>query len=312
MRAVRYDEFGPADVLRVVDVDIPAVRPGEVLVRVRAAGVGGGETAIRAGRLQAMLPHRPPAGVGTDFAGHVAATGPGVQRFRDGDAVWGLMPHLTFGSAAEYVAVPEARLAPAPRDVDLVAAAALPSSGTTALTALTPLRPGQRLLVRGGAGGVGSLAVQLGRSRGAHVTALVSDRDREWIRQLGADSALDYRSTAPADAGLFDVVLDLVGTDAADFAAALTPQGRLVALALDPDQLPQITAFMTDSALARSGRLVSFSNDPTADGIAALTRAVESGELRPVVDTVYPLDKVAEAHRRLEAGGVRGKLVVEM
>ncbi|BCJ55415.1 oxidoreductase [Actinoplanes sp. NBRC 14428] len=315
MRAVRYDEFGPADVLHVADVPVPAIEPGEVLVKIRAAGVGGGEPAIRAGRLRRVLRHRPPAGVGNEFTGHVESVGARVSGLRAGEAVWGLMPHLTFGSTAEYVAVPERLLAPAPRTIDLVEAAALPSAGTTVLTALTVrtrLRAGQRLLVRGAGGGVGTVAVQLGKHLGAHVTALVSTGAAERVRDLGADEAVDYRGDAVAGLGPYDVILDLVGTDLPAFRRMLSRDGRMIALALDPARLARNVLFLARGALGRSRRVVSFSNDPDRGTLAELTRYVDAGAVRPVVDTVLPMAGTAEAHRRIEAGGVRGRYVIDV
>ncbi|MCA2216002.1 NAD(P)-dependent alcohol dehydrogenase [Jidongwangia harbinensis] len=315
VRAVRYDEFGPAEVLRVVDLPVPRVGPDEVLVKVRAAGVGGGEAPIRAGRLRRVMRTRPPAGVGNDFTGHVAAVGAEVRRLRVRDAVWGLMPHLTFGSTAEYVAVPERLVAPAPGTVDLVDAAALPSAGTTVLTALTEkaeLRPGQRLLVRGGSGGVGTVAVQLGRSLGAHVTALASARNLAWVRDLGADEAVDYRGDAATRLAPFDVIVDTVGTDLPAVRRMLARRGRMVALAVDPGHLAANVLFLARGTLSPSRRVVAFSNNPGTERLVELTRYVEDGTLRPVVDTVFPMDRTAEAHRRIEAGGVRGKYVIDV
>jgi NADPH:quinone reductase-like Zn-dependent oxidoreductase len=315
MRAVRYAEFGPAEVLRVVDLPVPPIGPDEVLVKVRAAGVGGGEPPIRAGKLRRVLRTRPPAGVGNDFAGHVEAVGAEVRRLRVRDAVWGLMPHLTFGSTAEYVAVPERLLAPAPGNIGLVDAAALPSAGTTVLTALTEkarLEPGQRLLVRGAGGGVGNLAVQLGRSLGAHVTALVSAPNLAWVRELGAHEAVDYRGGAVADLAPFDVILDTVGTDLPAFRRMLTRPGRMVALAVDPEHLAAAGLLLARGALGRSRKVVTFSNNPSTARLVELTRYVEDGLLRPVVDTVFPIDGIVEAHRRIEAGGVRGKYVIDL
>jgi NADPH:quinone reductase-like Zn-dependent oxidoreductase len=310
MRAVRYDRFGPADVLHVAELPKPPAGRNEVPVRVRAAGVGGGEMPIRAGRLRRVMRHRPPAGIGNEFTGHVEAVGDGVQRFRAGDTVWGLMPHLTFGSTAEFVAVPEKLLAPAPASVDLVGAAALPSAGTTVLTALTEtvnLRQGQRLLVRGAAGGVGSVAVQFGRSIGAHVTALAGARSLDRVRDLGADTVVDYRTAEPAELGTFDVVLDLVGTELPAYRRLLTPRGRMVALALDPDALLRTLVF-----IAAHRNVTTFSNNPSAERLAELTRLVDTGALRPVVNTVFPMDRAADAHRGMEAGGVHGKYVIEV
>ena len=307
MRAVRYEKFGPPEVLRVVEVPVPRIKPDEVLVRVRAAGVGGGETAIRAGKLRRVMRNRPPSGVGNEFTGHVEAVGADVRRLREGDPVWGLMPHLTFGSTAEFVAVPDRLVTPAPAEIE---AAALPSAGTTVLTALTEkvlLSQGQTLLVRGAGGGVGSLAVQLGRALGAQVTALASARDLDWVRDLGAGQAVDYRSDAVAGLGPFDVILDTVGTDLPVFRRMLTRRGRMIALALDPDHLARNLIF-----IAGARNVVSFSNNPSTARLAELARLVAQGTIRPVVDTVFPIGDIAEAHRRLEAGGVRGKYVIAL
>lgn len=313
MRAVRYDRYGPPEVLQIRDVPTPQVGAGDVLVQVHAASVSGGEMMIRAGKLRRMVRQPLPTGVGTDFAGRVAAVGGSVQGLRVGDRVWGLLPHLTFGSTADYVAVPEKLLSLAPTNINLVEAAALPAVGTTVVTALTEkvqLQAGQRLLVRGAAGGVGSVAVQLGKALGAHVTALASARDLEWVRELGAEVAHDYRTVDLDAVEPFDVVLDAVGTDLASFRRLLTRQGHLIALAVDPDHLLRSFAYVAVGGAARSRRVVSFSNNPTAEQLARLTRYVESGAIRPLVDRTFGLDAVAEAHTRMEAGGVRGKYVI--
>ncbi|NUP02020.1 MAG: NAD(P)-dependent alcohol dehydrogenase [Nonomuraea sp.] len=315
MRAVRYTRFGPPDVLRVDDVPTPQPGPGEVLVEVRAASVDAGELAFRAGRLRAITRARFPRGLGGDFTGRVAALGPGVRAWTVGDEVWGLMPHFAFGAIADYVTVPGQRLARAPKNLSLLDAAALPSSGTTALTALTDkagLTSGERLLVRGATGGVGSIAVQLGKALGAHVTALAGARNLGWVTELGADAALDYRTTRPRDLGHFDVILDVVGTDLGAYQARLTRRGRMVALAFDQDRILTSMATTGLRAALSPRRVKLFSNDPSPERIAELTASAEAGGVRPVIDTVYPIGDVAEAHRRLESGGVRGKLVVDM
>ncbi|PRY41548.1 NAD(P)-dependent alcohol dehydrogenase [Umezawaea tangerina] len=313
MRAIQFDRFGPPEVLHLNEVATPEAGPGEVLVEVHGASVGGGETAFRAGKLRRVLPHRFPQGTGNDFAGRVASVGTGVDGLAVGAAVWGLMPYRRFGSVADHVVVPAQRLAAAPANVDLVEAAALPSVGTTAVTALVHkagLRRGERLLVRGASGGVGSVAVQLGKALGAHVTALVSGRDLDWIRDLGADAAFDYRVTAPEELGRFDVVLDNVGTNLGAYRRVLTRHGRMVPLALDADHLGRSLAYSAWVGVTDRRRVKVFSNNPSAERIAELTRYVESGAVRPIVDTVFPMAEVAESHRRLEAGGVRGKYVI--
>jgi len=315
MRAVQYDRYGPPEVLSVHDVPTPQPEPGEVLVEVHAASVNGAETSFRAGRMRGIARGGFPRRTGGDFSGRVASVGAGVSTWRSGDAVWGLMPHFAFGAIADYVAVPEQKLAGAPENLSPVEAASLPSSGTTALTALTDkthLAAGEHLLVRGAAGGVGSLTVQLGKALGAEVTALAGARNLDWVRELGADTALDYRTTRPEDLGRFDVIVDVVGTDLGAYQALLTPRGRMVALAFDPDRVVGSLLGTALRAAVRPRQVKIFSNDPSAERIAELTRAVETGMIRPVVDTAFPMADIAEAHRRLEAGGVRGKYVIDM
>ncbi|MCO5993863.1 NAD(P)-dependent alcohol dehydrogenase [Actinoallomurus rhizosphaericola] len=315
MRAVQYTRFGPPEVLRVNDLPTPQPGPGEVLVEVRAASVDAGELAFRAGKLRRISRARFPRGVGSDFAGRVAAVGSGVHAWSVGEEVWGLMPHFTFGAIAEYVTVPEQRLARAPKNLRLPEAAALPVSGTTAMTALTDkagLSSGERLLVRGATGGVGSIAVQLGKALGAHVTALAGARNLAWVTELGADVALDYRTARPQDLGHFDVILDVVGTDLGAYRARLSQRGRMVALAFDQDRILTSMATAGLRAALSPRRMKLFSNNPSPARIAELTASAEAGIIRPAIDTVYPITGIAEAHRRLEAGGVRGKLVIDL
>ncbi|GAB2788479.1 NAD(P)-dependent alcohol dehydrogenase [Streptomyces daliensis] len=315
MRAVQYDRFGPPEVLRVAEVPKPSPGPGEVLVEVHAASVDAGETAFRAGRMRGIARAKFPRRVGGDFAGRVVEAGAQVRGWQHGDAVWGVMPHFAFGALADYVAVPGERLAPAPGNLSLLEAAALPTSGTTALTALTEkarLAPGERLLIRGATGGVGSLAVQLGKALGAHVTALAGARNLDWIRELGADEALDYRTTRPDDLGRFDVIVDVVGTELGAYQARLDRRGRMIALAFDPDRIVASMLGTGLRAALRPRQVKLFSNNPPAERIAELARRAEKGDVRPVIHAVLPMDGIAEAHRGLEAGGVRGKYVVDM
>ncbi|MFC4854727.1 NAD(P)-dependent alcohol dehydrogenase [Actinophytocola glycyrrhizae] len=316
MRAALYDSYGPPDVLYVGTLPKPLPGPGEVLVRVHATSVNGGELPGRAGRVRlvtGVLDRGFPKRVGIDFAGEVVAVGEGVTTYGPGDRVWGVPRR--FGAAAEFVAVDTRRLAPAPANIDLVRAAALPGVGTTAITALRDkahLQPGERLLVRGASGGVGSVAVQLGHMYGAHVTALANAKHHDALTELGADEVLDYRTTSPADLPRFDVVLDTVGTEFPAYRGLLTRSGRMVAIAFDLDHTFTSLSYLVGSTVFGGRRVRFFSGDPRADLLAELTRLTDTGALRPVVDTVFPLAEIAEAHRVLEAGGVRGKLVIQV
>lgn len=317
MRAALYDRYGPPEVLYEGRLPKPTATPGKVLVKVQATSLNGGELHARAGKIRlltATMDRGFPKPMGIDFTGEVVALGEGVETYRPGDRVWGLLPRR-FGAAAEYVAADPHRLAPAPTSVDLVQAAALPAGGTTAITALRDkahLRPGERLLVRGGSGGVGSVAVQLGHTYGAHVTALATPKHHEALRDLGADEVLDYRTTSPADLPHFDVVLDTVGTELPAYRRLLTRAGRMVAIAFDTDHPLTSLSYIVGSTAFGPRRVRFFSGNPQADLLAELSRLTDNGTLRPVVDTVFPLAKIAEAHRALEAGGIRGKLVIHI
>ncbi len=309
MRFASYDKYGPAEVLREVTGPLPRVRPGEVLVRVRALSVNGGELAMRAGRLRPFSGNRFPKQVGLDVVGDVVE--PGASRFAVGDLVWGI-GGMPLSTAAEYAAVRADRLGLVPDGLDPIQAAALPA-GTTAITALrdkADLAPGERLLVRGATGGVGYVAVQLGKAMGAHVTGLASAPNLDLVRELGADEAIDYRH--PGELGQFDVILDTVGTDLAGFRRLLAPGGRMVAISFDLSRPVRSLGYIAANSMRRTRWTRFFSGDPKTPLFAELGRWVSAGAIRPQVDRVFPLSDIAGAHRALENGGVRGKVVIEI
>ncbi|WP_031466351.1 NAD(P)-dependent alcohol dehydrogenase [Sciscionella sediminilitoris] len=318
MRAALYDEYGTPDVLYVGNVPKPEAGPGQVLVRVAATSVNGGELHARSGRIRFLTGlwargEQGPKRTGIDFTGEIAAVGPGVSGFAPGDRVWGVLGRA-MGSVAEFLAVPANRVAHAPRELDLVQAAALPV-GTTAVTALrdkAKLRAGERLLVRGASGGVGSIAVQLGAALGARVTGLAGTRNLDLVRELGAAEAVDYRKTGVAELGRFDVVLDTVGTDLRGSRAALAPGGRMVSIAFDTERPVSSIGYILGSTVFGKQRVRFFSGNPYQADLAELTRLTENGLIAPVVDRVHPLADIAKAHQDLESGGVRGKILVEI
>ncbi|MCK1821024.1 NAD(P)-dependent alcohol dehydrogenase [Streptomyces sp. XM83C] len=314
MRAVLYDRYGSPDVLYLSRVPRPEPGPGEILVKVRAFSVNGGETAARSGRLRALTGRRFPKRVGMDFSGEVAALGPGVARFTVGDLVWGVTGRTAFGSAAEYVAVPAERAGLLPEGVDPVRAASLPAA-TAAVVALRDkagLRPGDRLLVRGAAGGVGHAVVQLGRAWGAEVTGLARAANLDFVRELGAHRAVDHRGVRPEELGRFDVVVDTVGSDLGAYRRLLRPGGRMVTIAFDLGRPVASLGGIALSAVHGRRRIRFFSGNPHRAEFDDLARLVSEGSLRPAVDRVFPLEETADAHRALEAGGVRGKYVVRV
>ena len=312
MKAVQIMSFGTTDVLRINDVDRPSPGAGEVLVSVEASSVNGHDVIVRRGELKMMSGRRFPIGVGLDFAGTVAATGAGVTGYRVGDRVWGMVhprQRHAIAGAAEYVVVSAERISIVPADLASVEAASLVVAGSTALIALRDsvhLAQGERVLVRGAAGGVGTAAVQLAHATGGHVTALARDRHAELLTDLGVDEVLDYGSTTSEQIGPFDVIVDTVGTELHCYRSRLAKGGRMVTVGLSPSALAAIAA----SSVHGSRRIRTFSANPESPVLRDVADLVTSGALRPVIDSVYPLADIAAAHEAFERGGVVGKHVM--
>lgn len=317
MHAAQIHSYGAPEVIRVGQVPLPQPKPGQVLVRVRATSVNGGETWMRAGRLRLMSGSRFPKGLGIDLAGEITGLGAGVTDMAVGDRVWGsldskkmVLTQAAVGTAAEYVAVDVRRVAPLPQGTQYADAIAL-LAGTTALTALRDkarIQPGERLLVRGGTGGVGYVGVELGHAFGAHVTTLVSAANIDVAEGLGADVALDYRSVGPDDLGRFDVIFDTVGTRMNDYRKLLAPGGRMVSIMA----APPLRGFATILAsLVHGGRRIrAFSGNPTRALINDYAQYVEDGRLHALIAGTYELDDTAGAHQSVESGGRPGKRII--
>ncbi|WP_207232286.1 NAD(P)-dependent alcohol dehydrogenase [Micromonospora kangleipakensis] len=319
MKAIVQDRYGPADMLRLADVDPPTAGPGQVLVRVRAAGVDPGVWHLMTGLPYALRLgfglRRPRNRVpGLDLAGLVTAVGPGVTGFTPGDAVYG----TGAGSFAEYALAPADRLAQKPANLTYAEAAAVPVSGQTALTAVRDaarVRPGQRVLVIGAGGGVGSYAVQLARAAGAHVTGVCGPGKLDLVRSLGAAEVVDYTREDLPDQR-YDVVIDTGGNrPLSRLRRALTPKGALVLVGGEASDGKWLQGFDRQlRALAVSPlvgqRLVPLVAKESTANLVALTEFIEAGQVRPVVDRTFSLAEAPDAIRHVEGGHATGKVVI--
>jgi NADPH:quinone reductase-like Zn-dependent oxidoreductase len=310
VRAAYIEEWGDRDVIKLGDVPDPPVGPDMVLVRVKAAGVNPVDTKIRGGYMKERLPFHFPLVLGWDAAGVVEKVGPAVTWFKPGDEVYGYCRrhHLQFGTYAELAIVPEGFLAHKPRSLSFEEAAAVPLAALTAHQALDAvgLRGGESLLVSGGSGGVGHFAVQLGVVRGARVVATSSERNREFVQELGGEW-VDYHGDGVADrlreaaGGELDAALDLFGGDEREIAyEVLRLGGRLASIAQPPPD--QREGYESHYVFVR----------PAGDQLSELANLIDEGRLKPTVAEVFPLDRAADAHATIEDGHVRGKLVLRV
>ena len=307
MRAVFQSSFGGRDVMEVGDLPDPLIGPDTITVRVRAAGVNPVDWKIREGYLQGAYPHQLPLVPGWDVAGTVEAVGPAVRELAVGDEVLGYVRKdlVSGGAYAELVSASVRHLARKPASVSFVAAAGLPLAGLTALQSLDAVgvSDGDVVLVHAGAGGVGHLAVQLAVARGARVIATASERNHDFLRSLGAEPAAYGEGLVDAVRALVpggvDAAVDYVGGDAIGQSAALAKDPARTASNVDP------------TAVAEVGGVYCFVRPDSAQ-LAALVAMLEDGTLRVEVQQVLPLEDAAEAHRVLEDGHVRGKLVLEV
>lgn len=306
MRAIEQDRLGGPEVLTLVEVDRPEPGPAEVLVRVHATGVNPTDLWHRAtGGLLGR-----PVRLGWDLSGTIEAAGPGAALFRPGDEVFG-MPRLPrpAGTYAEYVTAPSRHLARKPAALSHVEAAGLGLAGLTAWQSLVDVagvRPGQRVLVHAAAGGVGHLAVQIAKARGAHVIGTASAAKHGFVRGLGADEVIDYTTTDFAERlHDLDVVIDPIGGEYGPRSLrTLRPGGILVALAAPAE------SYLEDEA-ARQGRRARFMIvEPDRAGLTSLADLVDAGQLRVEVDTVLPLEQVAKAHEIAKTGRTQGKIIL--
>jgi len=321
MRAVVQDGYGDADVLRVARVEQPTTGDRDVLVRVHAAGLHRGTWHVMTGRPYALrlafgLRHPRQPVIGTELAGTVVSVGAGVSRFAPGDEVYG----IGSGTFAEYAVAPEAKLARKPANLTFAQAAIVPVSAPTALQCLTDLGhvgAGQRVLVTGASGGVGTFAVQVAKELGAHVTGECSTAKADLVRSLGADEVLDYRTDDFADGTRrFDLVLDLAGSPSvARLRRSLTRTGTAVIAGGEgggavTGMSRQLRALAVSPFVGQ--RFTVCLAKERASDLEHLTPLLEDGRITPALDRTYPLEDAADAMRRLAAGEVSGKVAVTL
>jgi len=322
MKAIVQDRYGSSDMLRLREVDTPVPAAAEVLVRVHAAAVNALDWHFMRGdpylaRLTMGFGGPKVKIRGRDFAGRVEAVGPGVERFSPGDEVYGEAD----GAFAEYVCVRHDMVEPKPANLTFEQAAAVPLAGNTALMGVRDLgraRPGQRILVNGASGGVGTFAVQIAKSFGAHVTGVCSTKNVDLVRSVGADHVIDYtRADFTRDEQRYDVVFDLVGNRSlTECRRALTTQGTLIlsggGVSEGGSVLGPMGLMMRGKALSRfvRHRLLLLMAKPSGENLATLRDLAEAGKVTPVIDRTYPLSKAPEAIRYLELEHARGKVVI--
>jgi NADPH:quinone reductase-like Zn-dependent oxidoreductase len=308
MKAVRIHEYGGADVLRLEDAPRPEPGPGEVLVRVHAAGVNPVDWKVRAGYLREWMKYKLPMIPGWDFSGVVESAGSSVDGWRAGTEVYARPDLSRDGSYAEYIAVRASEVGAKPKSVDHVHAAAIPLAALTAWQALFDaggLAAEQRVLIHAAAGGVGHFAVQLAKWKGAFVAGTASARNHDFLRRLGVDQPIDYTSVRFEDVARdFDVVLDtMAGETRARSWGVLKKGGILVTILGQPSQ---------EDAKAHDVRGAGIFVQPNPKQLDEIAGLVDSGKLKPHIEGVFPLAEAAKAHALSETNHVRGKIVLRV
>jgi NADPH:quinone reductase-like Zn-dependent oxidoreductase len=318
MKAIVRETYGSPDVLVLEEVPLPTLRDGDVLVRVHAASANAGDWHLLRGT---PLPFRLVAGlrrpkfkiIGTDVAGHVEAVGRNVTQFRPGDEVFGELSRCGFGAYAEFAAAPEKALALKPANLSFEEAATIPTAGCTALQGLRKgrIQRGQRVLINGASGGVGTFAVQIAKTFGTEVTAVCSTRNVDMMRSIGADHVLDYSKDDFAALGQrYDLILAANGNRSIwDYKRALSAHGSYVMSGGSNRQLAEALLFGPLLSMGRQkfGNLLV---KPNQADLMVLKELCETGKVRPVIDRRVPLSEVPAAVRYVEDGHARGKVAI--
>ena len=317
MKAIVYEKYGPpSEVLQLKEVEKPTPKDNEVLVKIYAASINDGDKSIIRGkpfiaRLYSGLlkpKHTIPGG---DIAGQVEAVGRNVKQFQPGDEIFGDIGACGFGAFAEYASVPENALTMKPVNMTYEEAAAVPQYALVALQGLRDkgqIQPGQKVLINGASGGVGTFAVQIAKSYGAEVTGVCSTGNLDMVRSIGADHVIDYtQEDFTQNEQRYDLILDNVANRSiSDYTRALSPKGSYVSVAFNPSSLflgPLIS-------MTGSKKVGSMLHKPNVKDLVYMKELIEAGKVVPVIDRRYPLSEIAEAFRYFEEGHPTGKVVI--
>jgi len=332
MKALVFKKYGKADQIVFADLPRPALQPDEILVQVHAAGLNPIDNAIPKGAFKPLLKFQLPATLGSDLAGIVVEVGSRVTRFKPGDAVFASIFDLGIGSLAEFAVVPESAAALKPANLEFVQAASVPMVALTTWQALKEranVKPGQRVFIPAGAGGIGTFAIQLAKHLGAKVATTTSAGNAALVRSLGADEVIDYKQQEFENVLRdYDVVLGTVRGDAIQKSLQiLKPKGKVVSLIGPPDaafgrargmMFLKVFVFglLSRKIIRRATkRGVEYSFlfvHPDGRQLAEIGKLLESGKIRPVIDRVFPFDQAKEALAYLEKGRAKGKVVVQI
>ena len=332
MRAFTLARYGKGRPMALAEMPMPELRDDEVLVRVHAAGVNLLDAKIRAGEFKLILPYRLPLVLGHDVAGEVVQVGPRVRQFKPGDAVYARVDDLRIGSFAEFVAAKESSLARKPGSLNMAEAAAMPLVALTAWQALVDraqLKPGQKVFIQAGSGGVGTFAIQLAKHLGATVATTTNAGNAALVKRLGADVVIDYK-TQDFEATLhgYDVVLH--SQDAETLAKSLRvlkPGGKLISISGPPDPdfgrhigapwFVRLVMRLLSARTRRSARRLGVHYGflfMRVDGpqLREIARLIDAGVIRPVIDQIFPFESTNEALAHVEAGRAKGKVVIKL
>jgi NADPH:quinone reductase-like Zn-dependent oxidoreductase len=304
MKAVRIERYGNEDVVEIAEVDQPKPTAGQVLVKVRAAAVNPVDWKIRDG-LGDIFGLKPPLILGCEVAGTVEAVGDNVKDFAPGDDVYGYLSAYS-GGYAQYVAAPASEFMRKPKQIDFDTAASVPVAALTAWQGIFDhgeLASGQRILITGASGAVGSTAVQLAKNKGAYVIGTGSGRNEEFVRKLGADEFIDYKNAKFEDkVGGVDVVFDTVGGDTQERAFRTLKRGGVLVSTVNPPSAEKAKEFGVNVAMV----MVT----PKPDQLAEINRLLESEKLKVRVATVLPLAEMKKAHQVSASGHADGKIIL--